>query len=97
MLADKGHDLSPKTGWTAPMGTPVHPGETGLLYNEIGRIAMSRASLHGVDADLWERLRRAVDQLRLVIDLNAVDGARPSGADPQGRPGRRGLAAGHGG
>jgi len=51
----------------------VHAGEAGVLYDEIGRIVLGHASLHGVEWGLWERLRLAVDQLRLVIDLRVDD------------------------
>jgi hypothetical protein len=64
-------ERSPEEGRTAAAG--VHAGETGVLYDEIGRIVMSRASVHGIDAGLWERLRVAVDQLRLVVDVNPLD------------------------
>lgn len=57
----------------AATGVCVHAGEEGVLYYEVGRIVISRASSHGVDRHLWDCLRIAVDRLSLVIDVHPLD------------------------
>lgn len=63
----------PLTDFLNASGQRVHAGETGCVYNRVGQIWISRASVKGVDANLWGALKHCVDVLGLKINVNSVD------------------------
>jgi hypothetical protein len=54
-------------------GIRVHAGQQGLLYHNVGEISVSRASVHGVDQNLWAILKIVVDHLALTVNVNSID------------------------
>jgi hypothetical protein len=56
-------------------GVRVRAGETGLLYKAPsgGRIYCSKASVQGIDENLWAVLKMAAWDLGLAFNVNSVD------------------------
>jgi hypothetical protein len=54
-------------------GIRVHAGQQGLLYQNVGKIRVSKASIHGVDQNLWAILKIVVDELAFTINVNSID------------------------
>jgi len=63
----------PISDYLRASGTRVHAGETGQVYLNVGKIAISKASIRGMDANLFAVLKIVVDQLTLSINVNSVD------------------------
>lgn len=65
----------PLTEYLKPAGIRVHAGEVGLLYRAPsgGRIYVSKASLKGLDQNLWAILKMGVWELGLSIRANSID------------------------
>lgn len=62
-------------------GVLVHKGETGEVYENVGRINISKASIRGMDQNLFACLKIVVDQLKLAINVNSIDtGAHAKGS-----------------
>jgi hypothetical protein len=75
------------TDFLDPLGTRVHAGVTGCVYEGRGQIWISTASIRGVDANLWGALKHCVDVLGLKIQVNSIDTGQhaPASRHYQGR------------
>lgn len=78
----------PLTDFLNAANQRVHQGETGCVYSKVGEIWISRASIKGVDANLWGALKHCVDVLGLKINVNSIDTSQehaPNSRHYQGR------------
>jgi hypothetical protein len=66
----------PLADFLEPSGVRVHAGETGCVYERVGQIWISKASIRGVDSNLWGALKHCVDVLGLKINCNSLDTGR---------------------
>lgn len=63
----------PLTDFLNASGQRVHAGQVGRVYDKVGEIWISKASIKGVDANLWGCLKHCVDVLGLKIQVNSTD------------------------
>ncbi len=71
----------PISDYLRATGILVHAGETGEVYENVGRITISNAAIRGVDQNMWACLKIAVDELKLAINVNSIDtGAHAKGS-----------------
>jgi hypothetical protein len=77
----------PLIDFLEPSSVRVHAGETGCIYSKVGEIWISKASIRGVNANLWGALKHCVDTLGLKIQVNSIDTGEhaPNSRHYQGR------------
>lgn len=63
----------PLSDYQRGTGQLVHAGEKGKVYSNVGQLYVSRAALHGFDANLFACLKIIVDTLALKININSID------------------------
>lgn len=77
----------PISDYLRASGILIHAGETGELYENVGRLTVSKAAIRGIDLHLWAVLKICADELKLWLNVNSIDTGRhvPKSRHYQGR------------
>lgn len=63
----------PVSDYLRASGVRIKPGVTGEVYENVGRITISKAATRGMDQNMFAVLKIVVDQLKLSVQINSID------------------------